>query len=486
MKVIGYARLSRATEESTSIARQRQAIQDTARQRGWELVRIETDNDVSATRTRLDRPGLNAVRDAIAAGDADAVLVWKLDRIARSVVDFGLLLDDGLQIVSCMEPLDTTTPMGRAMAEILQVFAAMEARTIGQRVSSSRKHLATIGRFPGGQPPYGYRSVPMPGGTGRTLEVDPDEAAIVRKAVDAVLGGESMYAVLKELDEAGVRTRRGLSWTLTTFPRVLCSEAMLGRARFQGKTVRDDNGLPLTPFPPILTLEEHDQLVARFAPDAEHAERTRAGRRKASRLLSGLLYCESCNSRLVVRTNNHPSRPPVYFCPSRGTGVVCTARVSGLASKLEELVTDTFLDLYGSAPFTVEHTSVQERSDVALVEAAIRDTTDELREPDADVMALVDRLNSLRAERERLDKLPTAPVVERVPTGETVAQVWHRSDYRAQRDLLIRAGFYGVLRPAKRRGYWDDDRFDIQWDVDDVLSLDPNDVEAQSRGPITV
>src|SRR5438874_948626 len=116
MRVIGYARLSRATEESTSIVRQRAAIIDTANARGWELVGIEEDNDVSATKTRLDRLGLNAARENVTAGYADAILVWKLDRIARSVVDFGTLLDDGVQIVSCTEPLDTTSAMGRAMA----------------------------------------------------------------------------------------------------------------------------------------------------------------------------------------------------------------------------------------------------------------------------------------------------------------------------------------------------------------------------------
>lgn len=116
MRVVGYARLSRATEEITAIVRQRQAIADTARARGWELVGIEEDNDVSANRTRLNRPGLNAARERLARDEADAVLVWKLDRLARSVVDFGLLFDSGLQIISCTESLDTTTAMGRAMA----------------------------------------------------------------------------------------------------------------------------------------------------------------------------------------------------------------------------------------------------------------------------------------------------------------------------------------------------------------------------------
>ncbi|MDR6171949.1 recombinase family protein [Curtobacterium sp. SORGH_AS_0776] len=171
MRVIGYARLSRASrEESTSIVRQRELIEKTCELRGMELVQTIVDDNVSATRSRLDRPGLSRVRRMIADGEADAVMVWRLDRLVRSVVDVGVLLDEGLQIISATESLDTISPMGRAMVEILQVFASMEAKTIGLRVSASQEHLRKTGRFPGGVVPYGYRAVPHPGGVGRALE----------------------------------------------------------------------------------------------------------------------------------------------------------------------------------------------------------------------------------------------------------------------------------------------------------------------------
>lgn len=142
MRIIGYVRLSRASrEESTSVVRQREIIRKTCAARDFELVDIVEDVDVSATKTRLDRPGLIEVRRRIRAGEADAVMVWRLDRIARSVVDFGVLLDDGLDIISATEPLDTASPMGRAMAEVLQVFARLEAKTIGLRISASQEHL---------------------------------------------------------------------------------------------------------------------------------------------------------------------------------------------------------------------------------------------------------------------------------------------------------------------------------------------------------
>jgi len=149
MRIIGYVRLSRAhREESTSIERQRAVIRATCEARGFALVEICEDPDASATKTRLDRPGLSRVRQLIRDGDADAVMVWRLDRLVRSVVDVGVLLDEGLHIISATESLDTTSPMGRAMVEILQVFASMEAKTTGLRVSASQEHLRRVGRCP--------------------------------------------------------------------------------------------------------------------------------------------------------------------------------------------------------------------------------------------------------------------------------------------------------------------------------------------------
>jgi hypothetical protein len=132
MRIVGYARLSRASrEESTSIVRQRELIEKTCEVRGMQLVETVVDDNVSAARSRFNRPALSKVRQMIRDGEADAVMAWRLDRLVRSVVDVGVLLDEGLQIISATESLDTTSPMGRAMVEILQVFASMEAKTIG-------------------------------------------------------------------------------------------------------------------------------------------------------------------------------------------------------------------------------------------------------------------------------------------------------------------------------------------------------------------
>src|SRR4051794_8592099 len=104
MRVAAYLRISRDTDESTSIARQRQITRQYAEARGWTVAETVEEVDVSASKRRLDRPGLSRVRELVRTGDAEAVLVWRLDRLARSVVDMGTMLDEGLQVVSCTEP----------------------------------------------------------------------------------------------------------------------------------------------------------------------------------------------------------------------------------------------------------------------------------------------------------------------------------------------------------------------------------------------
>lgn len=458
MRVIGYVRLSRASrEESTSIVRQRDIITKTAAARDLDLVAIVEDVDVSATKTRLDRPGLDEVRARIRAGDADAVLVWRLDRIARSVVDFGTLLDEGLDIISATEPLDTASPMGRAMAEVLQVFARLEAKTIGLRVAASQEHLRKIGRWPGGVLPYGYRVVPHPDGAGKALEPDPAEAAVVRRMADEALAGRPVYAITQGLNADGIPPRRSGSWSPSSVQRILRSNSVLGRVKVGGDLLRDDKGVPVQVWAPLLDVAEVERLRALtdWTATPGRSEATAAGRRrKASRLLSGLLYCPGCGGALVARTRKGTA---LYSCGASARGRVCPGGVAVEADRIEAEIGRRFLAAFGRLEVVEARTSAPEVAGLAAVEEAIRETTDALRDPSADVVALVDRLTSLRAERDRLAALPAEPVVDLVETGETFAEAWGRLDVPGRRLMLTAAGLEVEIGRG-RRGAWTPDR----------------------------
>lgn len=459
MRVIGYVRLSAARDESTSIARQREAVARYAEARGWALVEIAEDDDVSATKARLDRPGLTRVRRALAEGEAEAVVVWRLDRLARSVVDFGTLLDEGVQVISATEPLDTTTPMGRAMAEILQVFAAMESRATAARVRDSVAYLRRSERFAGGTPPYGYRSIPHPDGSGRALALDPDAAAIVQEAASRILGGETAYSVALDLNARGIPTARGLSgWRSGTLAKVLTGDAVLGRVRVRGDLLRDPSGLPRVVWPPILTVEESRRLRALLAP-VPAAE----PRRRATRLLSGLAVCGSCGSGLTVARRSR-SAGLVLRCSSRGDGRECEAPVSVAMGRLEATVVERFLAAVGRLEVVEYVQEATEPTGLAEVSEALQETAAALVEPGADVPALAARIEALQARRAALLAAPAPTVARLVETGRTFEEEWRarEGDLRGQRALLADALEAVVVAPGSA-GRWTPERVALRW-----------------------
>lgn len=128
---------------------------------------------------RLDRPGLREIRDRWA--DIDVVIFAALDRLARSVVDFRPFADEaaehGVALVSVKETLDLTTPSGEFVATILAAFAEMEAKTIAQRTLAGIADTRRLGRWAGGNPPYGMKVTSNPNGAGFILAPNADEAA---------------------------------------------------------------------------------------------------------------------------------------------------------------------------------------------------------------------------------------------------------------------------------------------------------------------
>ena len=477
MKIIGYARLSRASrEESTSIARQRELVRTTCAARGFTLVEIIEDVDVSATKSRLDRPGLNRVRAMIAAGEAEAVMVWRLDRLVRSVSDVGVLLDEGLQIISATESLDTTSIMGRAMVEILQVFASMEAKTTGLRVSASQEFLRRNGRWAGGVLPYGYRPVPNPNGPGWALEPHPEEALVVRRIIDEILAGRSVYAVTTDLNREGIPPRRGAAWATTSVQRLARSNSVLGRVKVRGEILRDDRGLPVVQWEPLVRVEdvERVRVLTDWKSTPGRAAATRAGRnrKRATRLLSGLIPCPGCNEPLVGKSRASTTGKDVYSCSASAQGRVCSGGIAVVCELVEAEVDRQFLDRWGQLQAHETVTIAQEAADVAAVEESIRATTDELRAEDADLPALVERLTTLRAERERVLALPRQPRSEIRATGQTVRDAWEDLDIHDRRRLLVGAQVEIRVARASRRGFWDADRVSVSREEDYLLASD--------------
>jgi site-specific DNA recombinase len=481
MRILGYVRLSSLTEESTSPTRQREIIEKTCAARDWQLIDVIQDIDVSASKKRLDRPGIRELRERIKAGEADAVMVWRLDRIARSVVDFGTLLDDGMQIVSATEPLDLTSSMGRAMAEVLQVFAAMESANIGTRVAGAVKFMRQNGRFPGGIVPFAYWPAPNPNGPGRILRPHPPEAAIVREVADRIIEGESLTKIVADLDRRAVPTSRsalrlaemagrpteGLdrgTWRLSGVRQVWTADYLLGRATENGELVRDSNGIPAQVFEPVLDLATLTRLRARLGNPRKSEAASTPRRTRAARLLSGVAHCAYCERRMYVGTANGK---PTYRCPQGGPPGSCPGvRVN--ADVVEEFVVDRYLAVVGRNPeveWVDEVTDPGTAADLAEAESAIQETLGALGSDDADVPSLMRRLEALKEHRAELRSRPATVRTTARPTGRTLAEAWAaQTDVDRRRALLLEGIDSVAVASAVARGnVFDAERVAINW-----------------------
>lgn len=463
-----YARLSVTTEESVSIERQLDSGRAYAKARGWEVVLEAVDDGVSATKNRPeDRVGWRKILDS--QERFEAVIVWKVDRLARRVLDF-LHADEALRargagIVAVEDPVDMTTAQGRAFATMLAVFGELEAAAISARVTAARRAIVEAGRRAGGRPPFGWRNVPNPDGPGYVLAQDPERIGVVRDLVLGALEGASLHSLARGLEARGVapRARAGRKsgrWHEASVETILRAPAVAGMVPFRGDVLRDRDGLPVVDESvAVATPAERRRLLAVLD------ERKRPGSRPygpAPALLAGLVRCGTCGLPMYRATS--AAKFTYYRCQRPE----CPKRVGVSRPRVEEFVVERFLRAVGRLP-VIERQPLEEDEAPALVEveAAIQDTVASMAEDDADVVALAERLAALKRVRAQVrDDARAEPDVVEVLTGETFAQAWESLEGApaARRALLGRALAAVVVEPTERRGNTlDPERVRLVW-----------------------
>jgi DNA invertase Pin-like site-specific DNA recombinase len=208
VNVIGYARVSTDEQGQSGLGleAQRQAIVDACAQRGWKLLEIQ--QDVASGGSRKKRPGLERALAACRGRDASGVVVARLDRLTRSLLDFAGILENaqrrGWTLVVLDQGFDLGTPNGRAMAGMLAVFAQWEREIIGQRTSAALQAKMRSGWRP-------HRAEPL------------IPAAVRRRIVRLHRAGLSQRKIAERLNADGVPAI-GARWHRTTVLRVLAAE----------------------------------------------------------------------------------------------------------------------------------------------------------------------------------------------------------------------------------------------------------------------
>lgn len=222
---VAYLRVSTAgqAEEGVSLAAQEEKVRMYARLYDLELREVITDPGVSAK--TLDRPGLVRALAMLDSGEAEALVVVKLDRLTRSVVDLGRLLDgyfgrpDGPALMVVQEQVDTRSASGRLVLNVLMSVAQWEREAIGERTSTALRHKASRGEFTGGRAPFGWEVGPC----GVKLKPAETEQKAIAEAIRLRDEGMSLRAVGAELDLLGFNTRSGRPWQASGVKRLLAA-----------------------------------------------------------------------------------------------------------------------------------------------------------------------------------------------------------------------------------------------------------------------
>ena len=277
-----YTRQSVERADSISVEQQAQLCRDALTARELESCKVYTDKGFSGK--NIDRPALQQLLTDAEDGLIDKILVYRLDRISRSVHDFtGLcsrLSAKGVHFQSVTEGITLDdSPSGTVMAQIMMVFAQFERETIQRRVTDNYYARAKNGMYLGGRPPFGFaKGQTMVDGKHTACYVpQPEQAALMctlyeRYAQD----GETLGSLVRWLNAHGHRTARGGSWSTLPLGRLLRNPAFV---QADAAVYRYLQGKGATMNDPIEAYDQHRGCYC-YAPRAHaSAERQQAGRK---------------------------------------------------------------------------------------------------------------------------------------------------------------------------------------------------------------
>jgi DNA invertase Pin-like site-specific DNA recombinase len=206
MNLVGYTRVS-TEDQRFGMEAQERAIKTECEHKGWTLVDVYQDR---LSGRSMARPGLAGALEAIKSGQAEGLIVSKLDRLSRSILDFANLVaqarEEGWNIVALDLGVDLSTPAGEFMATVMAAMAQWERRIIGQRTKDGLAAAVASGVR-----------------LGRPSVVPLDVLETIREKQHA---GMTPTQIARELNQAGVPTAHGgAAWYHTTVKKILCTSS---------------------------------------------------------------------------------------------------------------------------------------------------------------------------------------------------------------------------------------------------------------------
>ncbi|MBZ5618921.1 MAG: recombinase family protein [Acidobacteriia bacterium] len=323
---------------------------------GWRVLPEHYD-DGGFTGANMDRPALKRLLEDIKAGLINCVVVYKVDRLTRSLLDFSRIIEvldkHGASFVSVTQQFNTTSSLGRLTLHILLSFAQFEREMIAERTQDKMSAARRKGKWVGGNPVLGYDVTPQ----GGSLMVNEAEAERVRAIFDLYLELGSLIPVIQELDHRGWTlkewtTRKGVRAGGTQFAKntlysLLTNVIYIGKVNYRGQLYDGEQ-------PQVVETETWKRVQATLKANG------RIGgyevRNKYGAILKGIVRCASCDAGMIhtytKKTANKLYR--YYVCVTahqRGWNKCATKAVS--APAIEEAVVAQIRGI-GSHPTMVD------------------------------------------------------------------------------------------------------------------------------------
>lgn len=336
MKVAVYIRVSTTEQanEGYSIKAQKTRLNAFATSQDWDVVQYYVDEGISAK--DMKRPELQRMLEGIKNRIFDCVLIYRLDRLTRSVVDLHELLKTfekyDVKFKSATESYDTTTATGRLFITLVASMAQWERENLGERVSFGMEEKAREGKWTVSMAPYGYDLKE------NKLTINEAEASVVKEIFELYSTGQfGQLVVARKLNDRGLRSRAGVPFNGNSVRYMLANPIYIGTMRYNFR-VRKENYFEVeNSAPPIVesdVFHRVQEIIQRRT--SQHPRRA-----ASPYIFSGVVKCKRCgkplNGKVVVTKDKRGSNKKYdsfqYYCP--------TARI-GLCD--QKIIAQSFLD----------------------------------------------------------------------------------------------------------------------------------------------
>ena len=413
---------------------------------GW-ICSAEKYDDGGFTGANTDRPALQKLMTDIKANKVNCVVVYKVDRLSRSLLDFAELLsvfeEHNTTFVSVTQHFNTQNSMGRLTLNILLSFAQFEREIISERTRDKMGAAKRKGKWIGGRPSLGYNIDKDK----HKLVVNQKEAKIVRKIFTSYIEKRSLLSVTMIMNDLGCTTKQhtsekgrkfgGIQFTINGIQLILRNVLYAGKVSYQAELYPGEHEAIISEK----TFQKAQSILAKNKPDWKMTKKT-----KHVGLLTGLLRCKACNCAMYFSYNIKANKYRYHYylcmsaskrgyktCPTRLLStqkieqkIVELLRTLTPLPKLDEKIWDTF--------------SLQEK--IAIIKTVLKEASFDGNKGILEIVLLKDnRRRQYKVGLKELKNLPVPP-----------NQINIKNEPQLRQNLILAHQVQGILAEGKAEG----------------------------------